>query len=235
MTFLEHLVELRSRIIKSLLAVAVGMSLSYFLFEERVFEWALLPLAGRELMYLGIAEAFTIHLLFALYLGFVIALPVVAYQAWAFVSPGLYPRERSAAVKLATVSTLLFLLGAAFGYFLLMPVAVKFFLSYESANLKYGGALEPYLKLFAGILIGSGLCFQMPLVMIGLMKAGILSARSASEQRGYWILGIAILSALLTPTGDVMTQLLLAVPMWILFESAILYMRMTAIGAKNPA
>lgn len=231
MTFIEHLIELRERIIKALIAVGVAMVISFFFVEPTAFEWALKPLAGRELLFLGIADAFTIHMTFALYLGFILALPVVAYQAWAFVSPGLYPNERAIAVKLASVSTLLFLAGAAFGYFLLMPVAVKFFLSFEAPNLnlRYGGALDPYLQLFAGILIGAGLCFQMPLIMIGLMKAGILSAKTAAEQRGYWILAIAILAAVLTPTGDMMTQCLLGVPMWLLFESAIIYARIARI------
>jgi sec-independent protein translocase protein TatC len=229
MNFWDHLIELRERIVKAAAAIGVGMAVSFFGLERMAFHAALLPLGDQKLQYLGIAEAFTTHLLFALWLGVILALPIVAYQAWAFVAPGLFPKEKKVVVVLALASTALFLAGAAFGYFVLMPVVIEFFLSFQEANLVYGGALEPYLKTFTGILLGTGVAFQLPIILIGLMKAGILERATLAAQRPYWILFIVVAAAVLTPTGDIVTQLLLAVPMWILFEGALLAARVFRI------
>lgn len=205
------------------------MAISFAFLERWAFELALRPLGDRPMIFLGLGEAFTTHLGFALALGFILALPIVAYQIWAFVAPGLYPNERRAAQKLALASTVLFALGAAFSYFILLPIIVIFFLSYEVGNLQYAGAIGPYLKLFSGILIGGGIAFQFPLILLAGMKSGLITSEKISGKRGYWILGIVIASALLTPTGDVVTQLVLAAPLWLLFEVAILYGRLTRI------
>lgn len=209
------------------------MIVSIAFIERWAFSLALAPLGKRDLMFLGLGEAFVTHFSFSLYLGFFLALPVVAYQIWAFVAPGLYPAERRAALKLAIASSVLFTLGVLFAHFFLMPAIVEFFLSFEEPGLKYGGAIGPYLRLFAGVLAGSGLSFQLPLLLLALIKSGLLSAEQLSDKRRYWILGIVVAAAFLTPTGDLVTQSLLAFPMWLLFEGALLYARFTAPDKRN--
>ncbi len=233
MSILDHLTELRSRLIKSALAVAVTTVIALGWLEPLAFEWVRQPLGDRKLLYLGITEAFTVHLWFAFYLGLILALPIVAWHAWAFVAPGLHLHERRAVLKLTVASSGLFAAGAAFGYFALLPVVVQFFLSYENSGLQYGGALESYLKLVAGLLLGTGFAFQLPIVLFGLMMAGIVTRRTLSEQRGYWILAIVIAAAVLTPTSDVVTQMLLAIPMWLLFEGALFAAWMSGVGRNR--
>lgn len=221
MNFWEHLIELRSRIIRSLLAVGMGMAISVGFLERHVFTLALKPLEGRNLMFLGLGEGFTTHLALAFALGVILALPVIAWQAWSFVAPGLYPGERRATILLAVSSTVLFATGITFAYWVLLPVVVRFFLSFEEPGLVYGGALGQYLRLVAGLVIGAGVAFQFPLVLLGLIKSGLISRRNLSKNRGYWILAIVTAAAILTPTGDIVTQLLLAIPMWLLYEAAL--------------
>lgn len=233
MTILDHLTELRSRIIKSLLAVIVMTGISFGWLEPIAFAWARAPLQGHKLQYMGITEAFTTHMWFAFYLGLILALPIVIYQIWAFVAPGLHLSERGAIMKLASASTALFAAGAVFGDLVLMPIVVQFFLSYQESGLEYGGSLESYFSLFAGILIGTGAAFQLPIILFGLMVSGIVTRRQLSEQRGYWVLAIVTAAAILTPTSDVITQMVLAVPMWILFESALLCAWMTGTGKSK--
>lgn len=233
MTVLDHLVELRVRLIKSAVAVLVMTVLSFGWLEPIAFELARRPLGGRPLLYLGITEAFTVHLWFAFYLGLALALPIVAWQAWAFVAPGLHVHERRAVLKLTTASTGLFLAGASFGYTVLLPVVVQFFLSYEADGLAYGGALESYLKLVAGLLLGTGAAFQLPIILFGLMLSGVVTRKTLADQRGYWILAIVTAAAVLTPTSDVITQLLLAVPMWLLFEGALVAAWISGVGRER--
>lgn len=230
--FWEHLIELRARIIKSLIAVCVGVVIAFMGLERLAFTAALAPLGSRKLMYLGIGEAFTTHLLFSLWLGALIAIPVIAYQMWSFVAPGLYDAERQAAVKLAACSTVLFIAGMAFGYFMMLPVVIHFFLSFESDSLIYGGALGSYLKMVAGILFGAGISFQLPLVIFGLIRSGVISADSIGHQRPYWILGITIVAAILTPT-DVLSMIMMAVPMWLLFEAGVFVARFGGVRKKE--
>lgn len=233
MPFWSHLVELRERLLKSLAGIAVGVVLSIAFLERMVFDLALKPLGSRKLMYLGLAEGFTTHLFLSLIIGTILALPYVAYQIWAFVAPGLYPRERRVAVRLSFASTGLFFAGVLFAYFILMPVVVRFFLSFETDQLVYGGALGSYLKTFAGLLLGTGLAFQFPLVLLGLVRAGIVTPESLAAQRGYWILAIVTLAAVLTPTGDMMTQSLVSLPMWILFEGAVILSKGMEVRSKE--
>jgi len=218
MSILVHLIELRNRIIKSLIALGIGMAISFFWLEPIVFRAALLPLGKRELLYLGLGEAFSVHLTFAFYLGIVIAVPIIAYQVWAFVAPGLYPKEKSFAFRASFLSVILFATGAAFGYFFLLPTVVKFFLSFEADGLRYGGALEPYLSLVSGIVLGAGIAFQLPLLLLGLMKAGIVSREAIASRRRYWMFVIIIAGAILTPTGDAATLAVFCLPLWLLFE-----------------
>ena len=232
MSFWDHLIELRARLIKSILAAVFGMGISLIWLEEKAYELALRPLGDKQLMYLGLSEAFTTHLFLAMYLGLVVALPVIAYQMWSFVTPGLYPNERTAALSMSLVSTLLFIMGVAFAYFVLMPIVVMFFLGFEQPGLTYGGALGPYLRLISGILIGTGVAFQLPIVLFGLIKSGVVSVESIGKQRPYWFLGIVIAAAILTPTGDIVTQMTLAVPMYILFELALLAAKIGKAGVR---
>ena len=227
MTLIEHLIEFRARLIKCLLAIGGGMILSFAWAEPWLFRVALAPLKGRDLIYLGLGEAFSIHLTLAFQIGCFIAAPVIACQVWAFVSPGLYPNERRAAMRLAIVSFLLFAAGLGFGYFIILPIIVEFFLSFEVEGLQYGGAIGPYLSLTIGILLSAGIVFQLPLLMLGLLKSGLVTRETLARQRRRWILGIVVVSAALTPTGDAATLALFSIPIWLLFEMTLLLAHMT--------
>lgn len=228
MTFLDHLIEFRARLIKCLFAVGLAMIVALIWAEPWVFRLALAPLRGRELMYLGLGEAFAARLALAFQVGCILAAPIIAYQIWAFVAPGLHANERRIAVKLAGISLILFAAGLAFGYFLILPVIVAFFLSFEIEGLRYGGALEPYLRLVAGLLLSAGIVFQLPLLLLGLIQSGLVTRKSLARQRRYWILGIVTVSAVLTPTGDAATLALFAIPIWLLFELTLLLARFAA-------
>jgi sec-independent protein translocase protein TatC len=232
MTLLDHLIEFRARLIKCLLAVGLAMIVSFIWAEPWIFRLAIAPLRGRELMYLGLGEAFSVHLMLAFQIGCILAAPMIAYQVWAFIAPGLYANERRIAVKLAGISLLLFAAGLAFGYYLILPVIVEFFLSFEVDGLQYGGAIEPYLRLVAGLLLSAGIVFQLPLLLLGLIKSGLVTRDSLVRQRRYWILGIVTVSAALTPTGDAATLALFSIPIWLLFELTLLLARLSAAPSR---
>jgi sec-independent protein translocase protein TatC len=232
MTLLDHLIEFRARLIKCLLAVGLAMIVSFIWAEPWIFRLAIAPLRGRELMYLGLGEAFSVHLTLAFLIGCILAAPIIAYQVWAFIAPGLYANERRIVVKLAAISLLLFAAGLAFGYYLILPIIVEFFLSFEVDGLQYGGAIEPYLRLVAGLLLSAGIVFQLPLLLLGLIKSGIVTRDSLARQRRYWILGIVTVSAALTPTGDAATLALFAIPIWLLFELTLLLARLSSAPSR---
>ncbi len=223
--FVSHLRELRLRTLVTLAAFVAALPLAAFFAEPWVFRRLLEPLGERQLLYLSLSEGFLVHWGVTWRVALVIALPVAAYQAWAFVAPGLYPRERRAAVGLAFVSILLFVAGAAFSFLAILPVAVLFFLSFESAGLRYAGAVSSYLEFAAGLILAGGFAFQVPLVMLGLMKAGLVERKTFARWRREWFLLLVVAGAALTPTGDAATLAAFCLPLWLLFESALLAAR----------
>lgn len=214
MTLLNHLDELRTRIIRSLLAVCIGALIAYF-FIDQIVAFIIQP-AGK-LYYLRPAEAFFIYFKIAMMAGFLIGSPVIFYQVWAFFLPALTPKEKALLGIVVPASILLFFGGIAFSYFFVLPIGIKFFMGFAMEGLQPMLSMESYLDFVVMFLLPFGLMFELPLVIMMLAKIGLVTSALLSRSRRYVIFGIFIVAAILTPP-DVVSQLLLAIPMMILYE-----------------
>ncbi|NTU77772.1 MAG: twin-arginine translocase subunit TatC [Alphaproteobacteria bacterium] len=228
---LDHLIELRKRLIYSLLAVGATTMVCYFLAPE-IYAFLVHPLAQategepRRLIYTGLTEAFVTYLKLALWAGCFLAFPVVAAQIWMFVAPGLYKNERRAFLPFLAATPVLFLLGAALAYYMVFPLAWKFFLSFEmpaapgALPIQLEARVGEYLSLSMTIIFAFGLAFQLPVVLVLLTRAGLLTAAKLSQFRRYAVVLIFVVAAVLTPP-DVISQISLAVPLMLLYEASI--------------
>jgi sec-independent protein translocase protein TatC len=217
MTFLEHLDELRKRIIVALGAVAVGCLIS-FTFVDKIFHFVMDPLykllpKGSALVYNEPTEAFILYLWMALIAGIMIAMPVVLWQVWLFIAPGLYAREKRLAIPFIVLATVGFVGGAAFTHYLLFPWMWQFFGSFANDKLTFLPRIDPVFDLYVKMLLGMGLVFQMPALVYSLAKMGLVTGRFLVRHFKYAILLIFILAAVITPSGDMLTQTLFAAPM----------------------
>jgi sec-independent protein translocase protein TatC len=216
----EHLAELRSRLIRSLLAVGVGFAISWT-FREQIFAALLHPaveaLGSRaKLQAIAPTEIFFTYMKGAGLGGFVLALPVVFWQLWAFVSPGLYANEKRYAVPFVTVSTLLFLTGACFGYFAVFPLMFAFFSQFENEFVTAAWTMREVFALTTRLLLAFGIAFELPILVFFLSMAGIVDTRQLIRGIPYAVLACFVLGAILTPP-DWVSQVLLAVPMTALY------------------
>ncbi len=214
MTFLEHLDELRARLLWSLGAVAVGTVVA-FLYARRLVELILAP-GGGKFIYIKPAEAFIVYLAVSFLAGLVATSPFVFYQLWRFIAPGLRPRERRYVVPFVLATTLCFVTGAVFGYYLLFP-AMRFFRSFQSQNLVATWTLGSYTSMALRLVLATGLVFEAPVVVFFLARLGIVSPRLLVAKWQYIIIGLLVVAAALTPGPDVFSQVLLAVPLLILY------------------
>jgi sec-independent protein translocase protein TatC len=226
--FTAHLEELRKRLITSAIAVAVGFVAAYF-FKEQLFHILVLPLkevmqSGDTLIYTSLPEAFFTFLKTAFLAGLMLASPVLLYQFWMFVAPGLYDREKRLLLPIVVLSTFFFAGGALFGYFIVFPLGFKFFLSFATDTIRPLPSMKEYLGLASKMLLAFGLAFELPLVLTFMARLGIVSVTFLKRQRKYAILLFFVFAAILTPP-DVVSQILMAVPMMALYEISI-------IGAK---
>jgi len=229
MSFLEHLEELRRRILYSLVALLGGFLVS-FLFIRRIFDfimeplYALMPKGGplaNTLVYSEPTEAFILYLKMALLAGIMIAAPVILYQVWAFVAPGLYAREKKFAIPFIGLGTVCFVLGALFSHYVLFPWTWQFLASFSTDYLAFLPRIEPVFSLYTKMLLGMGLIFQMPTIVFFLARMGVVSAHFLIRHFKYAVLVIFIVAALITPTGDPLTQALFAAPMIALYVISI--------------
>lgn len=233
-TFLEHLEELRKRLIISLIAVGIGFGISY-IFSKQIFQFLTIPLRkslppGATMIFTSLPEAFFTYLKVALLAGLFVASPVVLHQIWLFVAPALYSHEKRYVIPFVIVSSLLFVSGAAFGYLVVFPWGFKFFLSFATDYIEPAPKLKEYLSFCSVLLITFGLVFELPLFITLLTKLGVVDAETLSRKRRYVILVIFMVAAVLTPP-DVVTQLMMAGPLLILYESSIWIARF--IGKKK--
>lgn len=228
---LAHLVELRRRLIYALVAVLAGFLVSYF-FAPQIYAFLVRPLAEatggeqRRLIYTGLTEAFLTYVKLALWTGSFLACPVIATQIWMFVAPGLYKNERRAFLPFLIATPLFFLAGAAMAYYMVFPLAWKFFLSFETPAsvgglpIQLEARVSEYLSLSMTVIFAFGLAFELPVILVLLTRVGILSAAKLAQFRRYAIVLIFIAAAILTPP-DVFSQLSLALPMLALYELSI--------------
>jgi sec-independent protein translocase protein TatC len=232
---LDHLIELRSRLLKCVLALGVAFAVCLY-FADDIFAILVRPLAAAfpagqgKLIYTKLYEAFFVELKVALFAAFFVSFPIIANQLWAFVAPGLYAREKRAFLPFLIATPVLFTAGAALAYFVVMPTAFKWFLGFEGD--KGGLRLEAlpgtgdYLSLVMQFILAFGISFLLPVLLLLLNRAGIVSRTQLTRARRYVIVAIFALAAVATPP-DVVSQLMLAVPLLLLFEGSLLVMRLT--------
>lgn len=231
----EHLEELRFRLIRCFIAVGVGFVIAYA-FKERIFRILMRPLIRAlgddgNMIFTGLPEAFFTYLKTALLAGVMLASPVILYQFWMFVSPGLYKKERHVLLPVIFLSTLFFVGGALFGYFMVFPYGFQFFLGFANENLKAMPSMREYLSFASKLLIAFGIVFEMPLVLTAMSRLGIVTPQFLRENRKYAILIFFIGAAIITPP-DVVTQLMMAFPLMALYEVSIL--SATLFRARSP-
>jgi sec-independent protein translocase protein TatC len=228
---LAHLLELRKRLIYSLLAIVAGFIVSYF-FAPQIYEFLVRPLAHvtegehRRLIYTGLTEAFTTYIKLALWTGCFLAFPVIAAQIWMFAAPGLYNNERKAFLPFLIATPAFFLIGAAMAYYFVFPLAWKFFLSFEmpgapgSLPIQLEARVSEYLSLSMTVIFAFGIAFELPVILVLLTRVGLLSSAQLAKFRRYAAVLIFIAAAILTPP-DVFSQLSLALPLLALYEMSI--------------
>lgn len=245
MPFLAHLGELRRRLIKTVIAVGVGFLLTFKfsgvimaflrrpLVTELAIQWRYPFMVSRvkgappELIFTAPAEAFWIHLKVALLAGLVVALPVVLFQIWRFVEPGLLAKERRFALPFVVLSTISFAAGMAFCFFLVLPYAFGFLLTYDP-TLKPMLKIGEYIDFTMKFLLGFGVIFELPLGIIIAARLGLVTPEFLARSRKYALLLCFIVGAVLTPTPDIFNQTLMAVPMYLLYEVGIVAARIMA-------
>jgi sec-independent protein translocase protein TatC len=229
MGFWEHLDELRSRAVLCLWIFFGGFLAFYFLSDHildllRKPLFDALPADHRKLYYTGLFENFLVHLKVSAYASLAVLSPAYFKILWSFIGPGLKPHERRSVQPFIWAAATFFLLGSAFAYFVLLPVGVRYFLSYGTSAEAPMLTLEAYVDMMMKLLAGFGLCFEIPVIMILLGKLGFLTADQLGSQRKTAIIAIAVLAALVAPP-DALSMLILMVPLYLFFESSIWVVR----------
>lgn len=226
--FMSHLVELRSRLLKAVMAVLIVL-LALIPFAGKLYSWLARPLvaklpAGAHLVAIDVASPFFTPLKLAFFVALFIAMPVILYQLWAFVSPGLYRHEKKLARPLLISAVLLFYLGCAFAYFLVLPMVFRFLTAVTPAGVSMMTDIGHYLDFTLMVFLAFGLCFEMPVAVVLLAAIGFVDLPKLKKVRGYVIVGCFVVAAVLTPP-DVISQTLLAVPMCLLYELGLIAVR----------
>lgn len=232
MSLVEHLEELRWRIFKSLIAIVVGGIIA-FIFREPLMHFLTLPLPKTadtltkgKLVVTGLAEGFTVFLKLSFAAGFLIALPVILYQVWAFVSPGLYEREKKNAVPFIFVGIVLFMAGIALG-FIVLQYPVQWLVNFASDSFAELVTADSYFTFVAFFLLAFGVVFEIPLVLTFLAQIGLITSQTLKRRRPTAHVGMWIAATFLTPGADIYSPIILGVAMSCLFELTILFIRIT--------
>jgi len=225
MPFLDHLEELRWTILWSLVAVLVCSALGFLLVMKfDVLAFLIRPvqplLNGGKLKYLGPADAFIITLKLGLTVGVLLAFPVVAYQFWSFLSPGLLPKEKKVIVPTLYLGLVLFIAGMALAYWGVLPVALRFLAGFQQDTLEQSLVVEPFLAFVVKLLLGFGIVFETPVVMLLLGSMGLITSTTLRRTRRYAIVGVFVVAAVLTPP-DVFSQMMMGLPLMALYEISI--------------
>ncbi len=236
---LDHLIELRRRLVWSILALLVTFGVSFY-FVDYIFAILVHPLANAfpagegKLVYTKLYEAFFVEVKLSMFAGFFFAFPIIATQIWRFVAPGLYKNEKRAFLPFLMATPVLFVGGAALAYFVVMPTAFEFFLGFQGPT---GGlaltalpSTDEYLSLVMQFIFAFGISFQLPILVLLLHRAGIVTYDQLVKARRYMIVVAFVIAAIFTPP-DVFSQVMLAVPLILLFEGALLVIKLTG-GAK---
>jgi sec-independent protein translocase protein TatC len=223
-TFLSHLIELRGRVVRSLVAVGLCF-LPAFFYASELYDLLAFPMMralpeGSRMIATGVITPFFIPMKISLLVAFLVALPYVLYQAWAFVAPGLYAHEKRLVLPLVVSSTLLFFAGMAFCYFIVFNTVFRFIASFAPKSISVAPDIEAYFNFVLGMFVAFGVTFEVPVVVVVLVMTGMISVEKLREIRPYVIVGAFVVAAIVTPP-DVVSQLMLAVPLCILYEAGI--------------
>jgi len=223
--FLAHLEELRKRLIICAIAIGIGFAISY-IFSKQLFSFFILPLtkvlpAESRLIFTSLPEMFIAYIKVALIAGIILAIPIVFYELWMFLAPALYQREKGYLIPFVLFSSILFFAGSLFGYFIVFPYGFKFFISFATEDIQALPSVKQYFSFAIRLLFAFGLVFEMPVVVFFMTKIGLITPDSMKKFRKFAILCSFILSAILTPP-DVATQIMMALPLIILYEVSII-------------
>jgi len=232
-TFISHLIELRNRLLHIIIGVVVTF-VCLFPFANKIYTLLAHPLLaklpkGGQMIATAVTTPFLVPMKVAMLAAIVISLPYTLYQLWAFVAPGLYQHEKRFALPLITLSTLLFLTGMAFAYFLVFPVVFGFITSTAPEGVAVMTDIGNYLDFVITLFLAFGIAFEVPVAVVLLVKLGMVQVATLKEIRSYVIVGAFVIGAIFTPP-DVVSQVMLAVPLWLLYEAGIL-----AAGFVAPA
>lgn len=231
-----HLLELRLRLVRAFVGIVL-VFLPLAVFAKQIFGWLAGPLLthlpeGSQMIATEVASPFLTPFKLALVLAFVLALPWVLYQIWAFVAPGLYQNERRLVVPLLASSTLLFYLGMAFAYYVVFPLLFGFFIGVAPAEITVMTDIARYLDFVLGMFLAFGIAFEVPIAIILLVWAGVVTPGQLADKRAYVLVGAFVLGMLLTPP-DMFSQTLLAIPVYLLYEAGIIAARILVPGYKE--
>jgi sec-independent protein translocase protein TatC len=237
-TLMSHLLELRNRLMKAMLAVFL-VFIPCASFANDLFNLIAQPLvdklpAGSSLISTSVVGPFMTPFKVAFYVALFAAMPVVLYQIWAFVAPGLYRREKRFAVPLLVSSVVLFYVGVTFAYFVVFPVMFNFFVGTVPGAVKYNPDMASYIDFVLTMFLAFGAAFEVPVVVVLLVLTGLVKVETLGNQRGYVVIGIFVIAAILTPP-DAISQVIMAVPMWLLYEFGLVMARVMQKMRKEAA
>jgi sec-independent protein translocase protein TatC len=234
MPFMEHLGELRVRIVRSLYGVLAGAAIA-LPFSQWIVDWLARPVTrlGYELVFTAPAEAFWVQMKVGLFGGLFLSAPVILWQVWAFIAPGLHQNEKKYAAPFVIIGSLMFLAGGAFALFVVTPYALTFLLGYARPGLKPMITIQNHIDFLLKFTLAFGIVFELPLALTLLARMGVVTARTLARHRKYAVLGAFVVSAVLTPTPDAFNQALMAGPLIVLYEVGIVSARL--FGRKPAA
>ena len=235
-TLISHLLELRDRLVRAMLAVIL-VFIPAAIFRNELFDFLAEPMLrqlheGQRLITTGVMTPFTIPIKLAFFVAIFTAMPLVLYQLWAFVAPGLYRKEKRFAVPLLVSSIVLFYVGIAFAYYFVFPAAFKFFLHTTPDAVQNMPDINEYVDFALRIFFGFGVAFEVPVVVVLLTLTGLITTEKLVAARGYVIIVIFVIAAVLTPP-DPLSQIMMAVPMWLLYEAGLLMAKIMTRGRKS--
>lgn len=228
-TLISHLLELRTRLVRATVAVFIAFIPSA-VYRNEIFSWLASPLlaqlpAGSSPIATGVMSPFITPFKLAFFFAVLVAMPFVLYQLWAFVAPGLYRRERRFAVPLLLSSIVLFYTGVAFAYRIVFPMAFRFFVASAPRDIMVAPDINSYLEFALTTFFAFGIAFEIPVVVVLLTLTGLLPVKKLAAARGYVVIGIFVAAAILTPP-DPLSQIMMAIPMWLLYEVGLLLARL---------